>query len=294
MASRHPHLMIGILGSTLVLTAATLGVVGLEHHGARSAPRSGSGPGAVVVHSASARLTCRLRRPRFHTLPDLEPTGFCLAVRAGRRPTGQDILVTPRPDPKRHPGAQFGLMIISPDGKLLWYRRAPTKVHDLKMVRYRGRPMLAYFQQDGSHGYYQLLDDHYAPVQQIVAARGRSTNLHELQIEPDDTAWVSADSRVQRAGGGPVVQFVVQHLDPATGRLLFEWPSIRHVPPGDSYERRPRRGEWDYFHGNSIDASPSPGSVAIVSSRNTSSLYGVDPRSGRVRWILGGRRDQFG
>jgi hypothetical protein len=31
----------------------------------------------------------------------------------------------------------------------------------------------------------------------------------------------------------------------------------------------------------------------IISSRNTSALYGVDPKGGRTEWILGGKRDQF-
>jgi hypothetical protein len=34
--------------------------------------------------------------------------------------------------------------------------------------------------------------------------------------------------------------------------------------------------------------------VLIVSARNTSSVYGIDRRSGDVRWVLGGRQDQFG
>src|SRR5205085_3527838 len=78
------------------------------------------------------------------------------------------------------------------------------------------------------------------------------------------------------------------------GVVRFEWRSADHVAPADSYERAPAGGRaWDYFHGNSI-APPSPGHpTVVISSRNTSALYGVDPRTGRTRWILGGKRDQF-
>jgi hypothetical protein len=31
----------------------------------------------------------------------------------------------------------------------------------------------------------------------------------------------------------------------------------------------------------------------MISSRNTSALYGIDPRTGRTAWILGGKHDQF-
>lgn len=244
---------------------------------------------------AGGRLGCRLQRPRFRTLPALQPTGFCVVWRRGAARPAADLLVTPRPDPRKDPGKQFGLMILAPDGKLLWYQRRPTKVHDLKVVPFRGQRMLAFFQQAGRHGYYQLLDQRYRPVIRITAGNGYSTNLHELQMTGDGTAWVSADVRVRRPGLGTVIEYVVQRVDAETGRVLFEWQSIRHVAPSTSYERRPPNGgKWDYFHGNSVDPPRGRSAVVIISSRNTSSLYGVDPRTGRVRWVFGGKRDQFG
>jgi hypothetical protein len=258
-----------------VVCAVGAAVAGCSHAApARRARRSG-------------RLSCALRHPRFRTMPALRPTGFCLAVRKGTPLPTEDLAVTPRPDPRKNPGEQFGLMLLSPQGRLLWYERRPTKVHDLKVVTYRGRPALAYFQQHGHHGYYQLLDEHYKPLRRITAAHGYSTNLHELQLA-NDTAWVSADVHV-----GSVIEYVVQQIDLATGRARFEWHSLRHVAPATSYERRPAHGAWDYFHGNSIAPPTATDPTMIVSSRNTSSLYGVDPKTGRTRWILGGKRDQF-
>jgi hypothetical protein len=261
------------VGIRIGLVICAVGAMaGCSH--ATSAPRDG-------------RLSCTLRRPRFHTLPALKPTGFCLAVRRGAPAPTEDLAVTPRPDPRKNPGEQFGLMLLSPDGRLLWYERRPTKVHDLKVVIYHGRPALAFFQQHGRHGYYQLLDEHYRPLRRITAAHGYSTNLHELQLT-GDTAWVSADVHV-----GSVIEYVVQQRDLDSGRVRFEWHSLRHVSPATSYERRPAHGAWDYFHGNSIAAPTAADPTMIVSSRNTSSLYGVDPQTGRTRWILGGKRDQF-
>jgi hypothetical protein len=93
-----------------------------------------------------------------------------------------------------------------------------------------------------------------------------------------------------------VTEYVVQEIDLATRRVLFEWHSLDHVPVARSYRRPPRRPTtaYDYFHGNSIEPPPPGGSTVMVSSRNTSAVYGIDRRTGRVKWILGGKRDEFG
>lgn len=211
--------------------------------------------------------------------------------RDGARLTDDKILVTPRPDPRVNRSEQFGPMMLSTDGKLLWFQPRPDKVHDLKVIDVGGRPTLAFWQRHGSSGgYYQLLDEHYRPIGRVRTARGYGTNLHELAVTADGNAWLSAD--VKRRG---IVEFVVQEVDIATGRVRFEWRSLDHVKPRESYERRPRDGSaWDYFHGNAIAPPTANDPTVVLSSRNTSSLYGVDPRTGRTSWILGGKRDQFG
>jgi len=125
-------------------------------------------PCAVVLvacggggHQAQARrVDCQPAVRRFHTLPGLRPTGFCVATRPEAKLTSDKLLVTPRPDPRVNKGEQFGPMIVSTGGKLLWFDRRPDKVHDLKVVRLDGRPAIAFWQRHGSSGgYYQLLDE---------------------------------------------------------------------------------------------------------------------------------------
>jgi len=242
----------------------------------------------VAASTPSSRIDCRPRLRRFRTLPQLKPTAFCLVARSGARLTADLLLVTPRPDPRVNRSEQFGPMIISNDGKLLWYERRPDKVHDLKVVQVDGRPALAFWQR-GKGGAYQLLDEHYRPIGRIRAGHGHATNLHELVVTPGGDAWVSSD--VKRRG---IIEYVVQRVDLATGKVRFEWRSLDHVKPSDSYERRPRGGNpWDYFHGNAIAPPTAADPTVVISSRNTSSLYGVDPATGRTKWILGGKRDQF-
>jgi len=154
-------------------------------------------------------------------------------------------------------------------------------------VQVDGGPALAFWQR-GHGGSYVLLDDHYRQIGRVREGRGRGTDLHELAVSGAD-AWVGAN--VTRRG---IVEYVVQRVDLRTGRVLFEWRSLDHVGPSDSYERRPRNGKpWDYFHGNAIAPPTAADPTEVISSRNTSSLYGVDPSTGRTKWILGGKRDQF-
>ena len=98
-----------------------------------------------------------------------------------------------------------------------------------------------------------------------------------------------------------VIDWAIQEIDLASGRLLFEWRPLDHVPPSASYLPRPServppprspRAAWDYFHGNSIDVSRLP--TLLVSARNTSAVYAISRRTGRILWTLGGKRDDFG
>jgi hypothetical protein len=302
-ATRSVKNRIGPRGHIVLLAVAVAAIVIAVVTVQRRAAAHGSGTVhalndptvATFPRSAAGKpLWCRLQHRRFRTRPGFRPEGFCVARHAGMRIAADKILVTPRPDARRNRGEQYGLMIVSNKGRLLWYDPRPYKVHDLKMVSYEGRPALAYFQVRKGGGHYQLLDEHYQPIAQIRAGHGFSTNLHELQVTPQGTAYVSADVPVRVARIGTVIEYVVQEVDIATGRVLFEWRSLDHVPPIDSYERRPGHGKpWDYFHGNAIAAPIDGEPTVIISSRNTSSLYGVDRETGSTSWILGGKRDQF-
>jgi hypothetical protein len=277
------------------LAALAGGVVAAHQRRVRAAhARALAETRETIKVSSSRLLTCHLQHRRYRTLPGFRPTGFCMARRKGAALADDYILVTPRPDPKKNPGQQFAPMILSNSGKLLWYWPRPGKVHDLKVVTYRGQPALAFFQKlPGGRGYYLLLDQHYRQIARIRAGHGYATNLHELQVTPQDTAYISADVTRRVRGAGKVTEFVVEEVDIASGKVLFEWHSLNEAPVRDSYEERPKSGAWDYFHGNSI-APPAPGDhTLLISSRNTSSIYAVDRASGRTSWIFGGKRDQF-
>ena len=252
----------------------------------RFAPRRGSPPIGA----------CRPRRPRLRTLPELRPAGWCLSREPTDRTASGHILVTPRSRPERRRRDQHGVMILSSHGHLLWYSPRPYVARDLKTVHHQGERMLAFYQHAPGRGaHYALLDRRYRLVTRIRPRYGYRTNTHELQLTPRGTAYVSSYQPVQHPKLGRLVtDFVIQEIDLATRDVLFEWHALDHVPPGASYEPPPDAPySWDYFHGNSIEPPGRTGTI-VVSARNTSAVYGIDRRSGALRWTFGGRLDEFG
>jgi hypothetical protein len=102
-----------------------------------------------------------------------------------------------------------------------------------------------------------------------------------------------------------VLDNVVQEVDVATGRVLFEWNAGDHVPVTDTYrelvpdaaatdDERDEDGSeaapFDWFHVNSV---AEDGDALLVSARNTHAVYSVDRATGAVRWTLGGRSSDY-
>jgi len=81
----------------------------------------------------------------------------------------------------------------------------------------------------------------------------------------------------------------VQELDLETGKVLFEWHSLDHIPLTDSYW--PVTTLWDYAHLNSI-AVDTDGNL-LLSARNTHAVYKVHRTTGQVIWRLGGKHSDL-
>ena len=251
------------------------------------------GPGPPTRAGIGA---CRLRRPRYRTLPRLRPVGMCVRRGPASASGRGRILVTPRSHPERRRSDQHSVIVLSDHGEVLWYSARPNVARDLKVVRYRGRRMLAFYEwAPRGRAFYALVDHNYRLAARIRAGNGYRVNTHELQVTSAGTAYLSAYQPVRLPGRSrPVIDFVIQEVDLESGDVLFEWHALDHVPPSASYEPPVGRGSWDYFHGNSIDPPGSRGGDIIVSARNTSAVYAIDRGTGAVRWTLGGKQDEFG
>jgi hypothetical protein len=176
------------------------------------------------------------------------------------------------------------------------------QVTNFSAAEYRGEPVLVWWEgkilQTGyGQGEAVVLDRAYREVARIRAARGRSIDLHALTLTPEGTAlftcYPEAVPMDLSSIGGPsdsqVRESIIQEVDIASGRLLFEWRSLQHIPVSASHQSM---GEpYDYLHINSIQ--PLPDGNLLVSARHTWAVYKLARRTGEVIWTLGGKRTQF-
>ena len=237
---------------------------------------------------------------RFHSRPDLEPPAVTVTTPAAD-PTLGDIFISPEAGP-----GQAGPMIVSPSGTLLWFQPVPAgeKAFNLNLQTYDGAPVLTWWQGDVVEGHGQGVDvidsAAYKRVATVHAGNGLYADLHDFQVTPAGTAWITAfipqHADLSAYGGradGLLDDGAVQEIDIRTGLVMFQWNALAHVAIPATYMHAPR---WpgkvlDYFHVNSID--PLPDGDMLISSRNTWALYLVSQTTGAVIWRLGGKDSSF-
>jgi hypothetical protein len=206
--------------------------------------------------------------------------------------------------PKRGPG-QGGPLIMGEDGQPIWFlplsdgRRAT----DFRTQTYAGQPVLTWWEgiATGGRGAGEgiIADASYRVIARVRTGNGVRMDLHEFTLTPRGTALVIAyhdRARDLRAWGGSkhgrVTDGVVQEIDVATGRVLFQWNAMGSVPLTDTYRRITRgRAPWDPFHLNSVDEEPD--GDLLVSARHTNTVYEIDRATGKVRSRIGGKRSSF-
>jgi hypothetical protein len=217
-------------------------------------------------------------------------------------PTTEVFLVTPNFGASAPGGGQQGLTILDGRGDLTWFLPLAVGFSNLQVQAYQGQPVLTWWQgvidpAGFGAGTGVIADSSYREVATVKAANGLAANLHELVLTPQGTALITAFAPTTadlRSVGGPasgaIYSGVAQEIDIATGKLVFEWRSIDHVPVDETHVTV-GTGPLDYFHINSIDVT-ADGNL-LVSARNTWAAYKVSRRTGRILWRLGGKRGDF-
>ena len=234
---------------------------------------------------------------QFVSRPDLKPPAIEVLQAARGAAPGLVFLA-----PSSGPG-QRGAMIVDDAGELVWFHPVSNKaVTDFKVARFHGRPVLTWWEGKSADGLgdgdWVVVDASYRELARFSTARGLHGDLHEFVLTPQNTALVTSNevrtwdlTSVRGSRRGRVVGGVVQELALPSGRLLWEWHSLDHVPVAET-EIRARPGpRFDYFHINSIDIAPD-GNL-IVSARNTWAAYKLHRRTGGIIWRLGGKRSDF-
>jgi hypothetical protein len=232
----------------------------------------------------------------FHSEPWLHPP----PVKFGTDPDQQsgDILLTPNDTP------QDGAMILNARGRLLWFHPTSHSTFNLTVQRYRGQPVLTWWQGNveqggwGESGEDVIMDRSYRVVGVVRARGGYAADLHEFQITGQGAAFIDAFVPVRAdlsSLGGPtdgtVYDCVIQKVDIRTGQLLWEWHALGHIPLSASFRRPQGSKPYDYFHLNSIQQLPD-GNL-LISARNTWGVYEISGATGKVLWTLGGKHSSF-
>jgi hypothetical protein len=230
---------------------------------------------------------------KFHSTVDFHPP----VVDVTGDPDGHsgDIFLSPNHSP------QVGPMILDSKGHVVWFDPLRgTSAWNLEEQHYEGQPVLTWFQFKPGTGIGQdvIMDRHYKTLATLQAGHGYDADVHEFQLTPNGTAYIAAlenvkmnDSSAGGSANGTVVDNVIQELDVKTGRVIWEWHALGHIPLSDSYNPAHGSSPWSYFHLNSIQRL-SDGNL-LISARNTWGVYEISRSTGHVIWTLGGKHSSF-
>jgi hypothetical protein len=290
-----------------VVGLGVAGLVGFElpHKGAAAAPARTAAHPAPSSTPGNYGPDAVVRR--FVTRTDLVPPAITVTNVGTRTPatTPQYIFLSSKGYPAAGPG-QAGNMILDRQGRVVWFQPSNGQSWlGFDTQTYRGKPVLTWWQGKvvAGHGEGEgvIMDASYQAIATVKAGNGLMADLHEFAITPQDTALVTAyrtaPADLSGLGGktaGYVLAGVVQEIDIATGKVLFQWDSMDHVdvaetmtPFADGSQKVP----FDYFHINSIAVAPD--GDLLISSRNTCTIYKVARPSGKIVWRLGGKKSSF-
>jgi hypothetical protein len=234
---------------------------------------------------------------------DMRPPEIRIDHHAGKDVSPGVVVTDAHGGPSRQ-----GPVILDTSGRMVWFLplappgSSANRAFNVRVQTYHGQPVLTWFEGNvvSAHGlgHYEIYDQQYRQVAQVHARNGYQGDLHDFLLTDTGTALFTCYGRAtgNLPGGrrGAYFYGVVQEVDVATGKLLFQWRSDKHVGLSASFERVPAKASntWDYFHINSIAIDPTDQNL-LISSRNTWAVYKVNRRTGRVMWKLGGKGSNF-
>jgi hypothetical protein len=234
--------------------------------------------------------------------PDTRPVPVTVLTTSPNTARG-DIFITPT---KGGPGAIEGPEIIDGQARPVWFKPLPagTTAYDFRVQEYRGEPVITWIESQGAFSTGPttdyIADRHYHVIATVTAGNGLIADIHEFHLTPEGTALITAYrtlpydlSSVGGPSDGLVTEGVIQEIEIATGRVLFEWHSLDHIglDESESPVSTSPTVAWDYFHANAVSIDEDGNLLA--GARNTWAAYRIDRHSGAVLWRLGGKRSDF-
>ena len=196
-----------------------------------------------------------------------------------------------------------------------WGANGPGVSHAPQTCMYKGEVHLCFYQGvqklGWGHGHGLIMDKHYRIVKSVEPGSYQaSSDMHEFHlINKGKSALMTQYLRSVYDlcpwglcnGFGYIQQGAFQEVEVDTGRLLFEWHSIDHVDPHESWvppstteisgSGESNESPWDYFHINSIDKNQD--GDYLISARHTSAVYKISGVDGHVIWRLNGAKSDY-
>jgi hypothetical protein len=172
--------------------------------------------------------------------------------------------------------------------------------------QYQGQPVFTFGvgQSTGGPGHSSgvdvILNQHYQQIASVSAGNGLAADQHEFRLTNNGTALITTYHAVPydlTPYGGPanrqVEDSVAQEISVATGKVLWEWDALKHVPLADSFSPVPTdpNTAWDFFHMNAVN--PDTDGNILISGRAVSAVYKVSHQTGNIIWQLGGKESTF-
>lgn len=286
---RHawPALVVGMVVSAAALTTQACGGQAAAH----SAP-----PSPVAYKSEAPRQGAW----NFVSRRDLHPARLRVTASAGQAAPGY-VFITPG-------SAQYGEtgpLIVDGKGDPVWVGTVPRgqNATNFRVQTYQGRRVLTWWRgkvimPGYGRGVDVIADSSYRTIATVHAANGLSADLHDFTITPDGQAIITAYKvmpyDLSSMGGsrhGRLLDSLVQVIDIASGKLVFQWDPLQHIPLSDSYMKPAKGGIYDPYHVNSaaLDGSDS----LMVSIRHAWSVDKVDMRTGDIVWRMGGKHSDL-
>jgi hypothetical protein len=244
--------------------------------------------------AATVEATRRVRM--FHSRPDLRPPVVTIVARPEGTAPGALFLA-----PSSGPG-QRGVMILDREGELVWFHStAPKTAMNFRAALFNGKPVLTWWEALEKHalgrGEHVIFDDSYREIARFPAGDGLQSDLHEFLLTPYGTALVTSYedrtldlSAIGGSSTARVLGGIAQEIEVPSARVVFEWRSLDHVSPAESYTRIGHY-PYDCFHINSIELEPD--GDYVISARNTWAVYKVSRDHGKVVWRLNGKKTDF-
>jgi hypothetical protein len=252
-----------------------------------------------IGHPSSAKLAAKASELyAFHSRPDLHPPLVTVGTSAAGQAPGY-IFAAP------YAGVgQYGPMIFDNAGNLVWFLplHGSTEAANLRVQSYEGKPVLTWWQgyipsQGFGQGEEVIADSSYKQIMKFRAGNGLPADLHDFRITAQNTALLTSFdpiycnlSSIGGPANGAVTDSMFQELDLKTHLVRREWHPLDHVALTRSYSSPKPTSKvlpFDFFHLNSVQVRRD-GSF-LLSARDTSALYVLNPATGQVAVQIGGK-----